>query len=729
MSTSHDDNVSRRAFLVTTTVAGTGFLLGVRIPERRRHDVGDHETEEPSGPEVFAPNAWVRLDESGDVTILVHKSEMGQGVWTALPMIVAEEMDADWRRVRAARAPTRPEYDTATGGSSSVRESWDALRRAGAATRAMLIAAAAKRWNVPESECGTAAGEVIHKSGKRLSYGALAREAARLTPPDTKAVTLKDPRTFRILGKDTKRLDTADKVTGKASFGIDVKQPGMLVAVVARCPTFAGKVARVDDRKALGVPGVRHVITLDPIPRNHPGRVAVLADDTWSAMQGRRALDIEWDFGDQASFSTEAMWEDARRRVNDDSAATVNRQWADTTTTQATAAHRVEATYELPFVAHACMEPMNCTASVTADKVELWLPSQFPEQARRVASQLTNVSIDKVEAHVTFLGGGFGRRAYQDFVMEAVQLSQKVGRPVKVLYTREDDMQHDLYRPAQLQRFRAQLDAAGRPLTWDNRVVGPSTELWWNPKSAQPGRREAGEEPPYDVVTTKNDFVPVSSPVPLGAWRAVQNGQNGFCFESFMDECAHVVGMDPVAYRIARLAGKPRQQAVVSLAADKAQWSAPLPKGRGRGIAFFDYDGTYVAEVAEVTVTRRGGVHVDRVVCAVDCGIMVNPDTVRAQVESAVIWATTAALFGEITIKDGRTVQSNFNDYRVLKMADSPVVEVHLVRNTETPTGMGEPAVPPLAAAIGNAIFAATGQRLRRLPFRLKDLDLAALDY
>ena len=728
MSTSHDDgSVSRRSFLVTTTVAGTGFLLGVRIPERRRQGGEDGATVS-LGAEPFAPNAWVRLDETGDVTILVHKSEMGQGVWTALPMIVAEEMDADWRRVRAARAPTRPEYDTATGGSSSVRESWDALRRAGAATRAMLITAAAKRWNVPESECSTTAGEVVHgRSGRRVAYGALARDAASLTPPDAKSVVLKDPRAFRILGKDTRRLDTPEKVTGKAAFGIDVKQPGMLVAVVARCPTFAGKVARVDDRKALAVAGVRHVITLDPIPHNHPGRVAVLADDTWSAMQGRRALEIEWDFGDQAGFSTDAMWEDARRRVNDDAAATVNRQWADTASSHASAAHTVEATYELPFVAHACMEPMNCTASVTADKVELWLPSQFPEQARRVASQLTSVPIEKVEAHVTFLGGGFGRRAYQDFVMEAVQLSQKTGRPVKVLYTREDDMQHDLYRPAQLQRFRAQLDVAGRPLTWDNRVVGPSTELWWNPKSTQPGRREGGEEPPYDVVMTKNDFVPVASPVPLGAWRAVQNGQNGFCFESFVDECAHVVGMDPVDYRIARLAGKARQQAVVRLAADKARWSTPLPKGRGRGIAFFDYDGTYVAEVAEVTVTKHDGVHVDRVVCAVDCGIMINPDTVRAQIESAVIWATTAALYGEITIKNGRTVQSNFHDYRVLKMADSPVVEVHLVRNTETPTGIGEPAVPPLAAAIGNAIFAATGQRLRRLPFRLADLNVATL--
>jgi isoquinoline 1-oxidoreductase beta subunit len=311
--------------------------------------------------------------------------------------------------------------------------------------------------------------------------------------------------------------------------------------------------------------------------------------------------------------------------------------------------------------------------------------------------------------------------------VEAVQLSQKVGAPVKVVWTREDDIQHDFYRPAQIQRFHTTLDASGRPLTWDNRVVGPSTELWWNPKSTQPQRREGGEVPPYDVAMAFNDFVAVPAPVPLGAWRAVQNGQNGFCFESFVDECAHAMGMDPVEYRLARLAGKPRQQAVVRLAAEKARWGKPLPKGRGRGIAFFDYDGTYVAQVAEVSVTKKGGVHVDRVVCAFDCGTIVNPDGVRAQVESAVIWATTAALYGEITMKEGRTVQSNFHDYHVMSMAEAPIVEVHLVRNLEPPTGVGEPAVPPLAAAIGNAVFAATGQRLRRLPFRLADLDVAAI--
>jgi len=694
------------------------LLVAVALPARSRAlHAAARLTREAA---EFSPSAWIRVDGNGDVTILSHKSEMGQGVWTALPMIVAEEMDADWRRVRIERAPTRPNFDTATGGSSSVSDSWDPLRRAGAVARALFISAAARQWQVPESDCRTESGAVIHTlSSRRADYGALAAVAATLPVPDAATVRLKDPAAFRLVGRDTPKRDTPLKVTGEATFGIDVKVPGMLVASVARCPTYGGRVARVNDAKARALPGVRNVFVLDPVPRYHPGRVAVIADDTWSAMQGRRALEIEWDLGPDAGYSTDAMWSDARSAVNADDRAIFVMKSGARVPLPMTGPGVIEATYEVPFLAHACMEPMNCTAHVRADAADIWVPSQFPQQARATAARLTGLPEDKVEVHVTFLGGGFGRRAYQDFVIEAVQLSQKAGAPVKVIWTREDDIQHDLYRPAQLQRFRATLGADGLPVAWHNRVVGLSQERWWNPATTTPERRERGEHPPYNIENYLLDFVDIRGPVPMGAWRAVQNGQNGFCFESFIDECAQAARQDPVAYRLSLLTGKPRQQNVVRLAAERAGWSERLPAGRGRGVSFFDYDGTYVAQVAEVTVSQAGAVHVDRVVCAFDCGTLVNPDTVRAQVESAVIWGASAALFGEIPVREGRTQQSNFHDYRMLKLADSPRIEVHLVRNVETPTGVGEPAVPGVAPAIANAVFAATGRRVRRLPMRV----------
>jgi len=707
--------IDRREFVRLSAAAGGAFLLAVALPRRAlgMEDVGAGERPRD---DAFAPNLWLRIDPSGDVTILSHKSEMGQGVWTALPMIVAEELDADWDRVRIERAPTIADFDSATGGSSSVSDSWDTLRKAGAVARAMLVAAAAQQWRVPADSCTTERGVVVHAaSGRRAPYGSLASTAAKLPVPNASTVSLKDPHTFRIVGTEMSRRDLTAKVTGTAQFGIDVTLPNMLVACIARCPSFRGKASRVNDARARAVPGVRQVIQLDPVPKQHPGRVAVLADDTWAALQGCRALDIEWDTSVDASVSTDAMWSAAREAVSDDaSALVVATQGASPN--GADRGRTVEATYELPFVAHACMEPMNCTAWVTADRAQVWAPTQFPEAARETVAGLTGLPLDTVDVHVTFLGGGFGRRAYQDFVIEAAELSRRAGVPVKVVWTREDDIQHDLYRPAQLQHLSAILDDAGHPVMWTNRGVGMSQQRWWNPSTKTPQQRDGADAPPYDIANYRLDFIEIPGGVPMGAWRSVRHSHNGFCIESFIDECALAAHTDPVAYRVALLDGKPRQQAVVQLAAERAHWGAAMPNGKGRGIAYFNYGGTYVAQVAEVTVAGDGAVHVDRMICAFDCGTIVNPDTVRAQVESAIVWGLSAALYGEITVTAGRVQQHNFDDFRVLRLAETPPIEVYLVRNFETPTGVGEPAVPPVAPAVANAVFAASGRRIRRLP-------------
>jgi isoquinoline 1-oxidoreductase beta subunit len=709
-----ESSIDRRAFIKLTAAAGGGMLVGVGFVRHLEAAATSSAVDEHS------LNAWVRIDTSGQITVSTFKSEMGQGVWTSLPIIIAEELDADWRRIKIEQAPTTNAYDTETGGSSSVPGSWVPLRTAGAAARGVLIAAAARQWNVEASECTTEPGVVVHApSARRADYGSLAGVAATLSAPDAAMIRLKDASQFRLIGSDLARRDLPAKVTGEATFGIDVKVQGMLIACVARCPTFGGKVARLDDRKARAVPGVRDVIVLDPVPRYHPGRVAVLADDTWSAMQGRRALAIEWDFGPDAGYSTDQMWIDARAAVQDDSRALLVAKAGEDVLPALHGAKVVEATYELPFVAHACMEPMNCTAHVRDDSADVWVPSQFPRQARDTAARRIGLPPEKVNVHVTFLGGGFGRRAYQDFVIEAVDLSQRTKRPVKVLYTREDDIQHDFYRPAQLQRFRAILDERGHPVMWHNRGVGLSQERFWNPQTTTPQRREAGMRGPYEIPNWLIDFVDLRGPVPLGAWRAVQNGLNGYFFESFVDECAHAAKQDPVSYRLALVRDNTRLQNVIRLAADQSGWSTKLPAGRGRGIAVFDYAGTRVAQVAEVRVSKAGAVMVERVVCAFDCGIVVSPDTVRSQIESSIIWGISAALYGEVTIKNGRTEQSNFHNYKVLKLAESPRIDVQLVKNGETPTGVGEPAVPPVAPAIANAVFAATGQRVRKLPMRV----------
>jgi len=706
--------LSRRQFVRLSVEASGSLLIALTAaPLAAAHS---HATGEDAQRSVLAPNGWVRVHPSGEITLLWSKSEMGQGVSTALPMIVAEELDVDWKRVRTERAATTDAFDTETGGSSSVRESWHELRTAGAVARAVFLAAAARRWNVAESGCATENGEVVHMaSGRRLAYGNLIDQAATIPVPDPAKVALKDPRTFRLVGSHVPRSDCPEKVSGHAGFGIDVRLPGMLIASVARCPTFNGRVARVEDSRARAVRGVRDVVQLGAVPSLLPGRVAVLADSMWAATQGRLALGIEWDHGGSPLFATEQMWRAARASIDaDDRARVVVRQGEGWSVPPGM--RLVERVYTVPFAAHACMEPMNCTAHVRSDRVDIWAPTQFPRGARKEAAELTGLPEANVTVNVTFLGGGFGRRAYQDFVVEAVELSRRAGAPVKVIWTREDDIQHDFYRPAALERFRAVLDNHGRPIRWHNRTADVSWERWWNPSTDEPEKNNGGDRPPYDIANLLIDYVELPGGIPIGAWRSVRHSQNGFCLESFVDECAVAAGQDPLRYRLMLLEGKPRQQTVLRVAAERASWGKPLPRGRGRGVAFWDYAGTYVAQVAEVTVDSSGAVKVDRVVCGFDCGTVVNPDTVRAQVESAIVWGVNAALWSEITVVEGRAQQSNFHDYRVMRMSESPTIEVELIRNFEPPTGVGEPGVPPVAAAVANAVFAATGERRRELP-------------
>lgn len=705
--------ISRRQFVAVSAGTGAAFVLGFRTLDALAATLapGEHDTRAAGAAAGWTPNLWISIEGDGTVTIQSAKSEMGQGVWTAMPMIVAEELDADWSKVRVERAPTNGKYQTSTGGSRSTRSSYLPLRQAGATARAMLVAAAAAKWGVPAAQCRTEAGIVMHAASQRsATYGELAALAAQ-QPVPSGDVPLKDPRTFRIVGKSTPRLDIPSKVNGTAQFGIDVRVPNMLVASVARCPVFGGSLRSVNDAKARAVTGVRQVVTLDAVERLLPARVAVLADDTWAAMKGRDALAIDWDPGPNAHYSTAAANASYHARLDDA---------ADVTGSQGTvraagAGERmVEALYEYPLLAHAPMEPMNCTAHVRADGVDVWAPSQSPDSIRTGVAKFLNVPPDSVHVHMTLLGGGFGRRSQTDYAIEAVQLSKAAGRPVKVIWTREEDIQHDFYRVDGIQRLRAVIDAQGRIASWEDRAVGPSLEAF-----AFPGMRQhfdAPQAPPYDIPNYKLDMVLAATPAPLWFWRAVANSQNGYCMEAFMDECAHAAGRDAVQFRLAMLHGNPRAAHVVQLAADKSGWGTPLPKGRGRGFAFYDYDGTLVAQVVEVEASAGGKPKVTRVVCAFDCGQLINPDTVVAQVESAVGWALSAALYGEITVKDGAVQQSNFTDYHVVRMNEMPPVEVHLVENHESPTGVGEPGVPPFAPALLNAIFAATGERVRTLP-------------
>src|SRR5438093_1058811 len=619
--------------------------------------------------------------------------------------------DADIDFAPADKAYINPMFGMqGTGGSTSVRAAYTPLRKAGAAAREMLVAAAGETWGVDKSECRAEQGAVLHAaSGRRLTYGKLAVKAATMPLPHD--VPLTDPNDWKILGTRVRRLDTPPKVDGSAEFGIDVKRPGLLVAVIARSPVFGGKVKSFDATKAKAVPGVRHVVEIS-------SGVAVVADGYWPAKKGRDALEITWDEGPNAGVSSASISQLFAQRTEQPGAVARHDGVPDAALPAAPT--KLDAAYELPFLAHATMEPMNCTAHVRADGVDIWAPTQFQTGAQGLGAGIGGVPPEKVKVHTTYLGGGFGRRFELDFLREALETSKAAGAPVKVVWSREDDMRNAQYRPACRHALRAGLDAAGQPVAWTHRIAAPSIMARVFPDTVKNGLDgeavEGGVEMPYTVPNVHVDYVLTATGIPVGFWRSVNNSYNAFVVESFIDELAHAAKKDPDEYRRDLLGKAPRHLGALNLAATKAGWGTQLPAGRSRGIAVYKSFDSFVAEVAEVSVGSDGAPRVHRVVCAVDCGPVVNPDIVEAQMQSAIVYGLTAALWGEITIDKGRVQQSNFHDYRMLRLAEMPVVEVHIVPSTDAQGGVGEPGTPPIAPAVCNAIFAGTGKRIRKLP-------------
>jgi isoquinoline 1-oxidoreductase subunit beta len=710
------DRVSRREFLITGAAAGGGLLLAWHLDAMPRA-AGAAKT--PAAAPAFVPNAFIRIGSDGRVTLIMNQVEMGQGTYTSMPMLVAEELEIGLDQVHLEHAPPNDKLyanplfgDQETGASTSVRMFYEPLRRAGATARTMLVAAAAQTWNVDPASCQARRGVVTHKrTGRKLSYGALAEKAAKLPVPEQ--VVLKDPKDFKLIGTAAKRLDTPAKVNGTAQYGIDVRLPGMKIATVAASPVVGGKLVSVDDSKARAIQGVRQIVRLDDA-------VAVVADHMWAAKQGLSALSIRWDDGPNGRVNTGDVVEGLAAAAQ--TPGVVVRNDGDAPAVLAGAPNKLESVYEVPFLAHAAMEPMNCTVRLSPDRCEIWTGTQVITRAQGGAAKVTGLPLDKVIVHNHYLGGGFGRRLEFDNVPQAVRIAQQVEGPVKVIWTREEDIRHDVYRPCYYDRMSAAVNAQGQPIAWMHRIVGPAIIARYLPPAFKNGididAVDSAEQLLYDIPAIRVEYVRHEEPVlNTGFWRGVGNTHNNFVIESFMDELAAAAKADPVSYRRDLLKKSPRAVAVLDAAAKAAGWGEPLPEGRGRGVSvLYSSWGSYLAEVAEVEVSNAGEVRVHRVVCAVDCGIVVNPDTVKAQIEGGIIFGISGALWGEVTLKNGRVEQSNFHDVRVLRINEAPAIEVHLVRNGEAPGGIGEPGTAVTGAALANAVFAATGKRIRKLP-------------
>jgi isoquinoline 1-oxidoreductase beta subunit len=715
-------NPDRREFLKAATISAAGLVVAFYVPAGRRLAHAAETPAAPAAPALPPANAFLRIAPDDTVTVLLAHSEMGQGIWTSLPMLIAEELDFDVARMKVEHAPAAPAYANplwgiqATGGSTSILSEFDRYRQVGAIARVLLVQAAAQRLGVSPSACRTENGVVI-AGERRLRYGELALDAAKLPAPST--VALKDPGEWKVIGRPTRRLDTPEKINGQAVFGLDVRFDGLLTAVVARSPSFGGTVKSFDDSAARAVPGVRKVVQV-------PTGVAVVADHFWAARQGREALKIEWDLGAGATLDSDAMLSEFRRLAG--SAGKVAASAGDVPAALAAAPKTIDGEYTVPYLAHAPMEPLNCAVRIGDGLCEIWTGTQFQTIDQMTAAAITGLKPEQVRINTTFLGGGFGRRATptSDWVSEAVHVAKAAGAPVKTVWTREDDVQGGYYRPMVLHRVRTAVGSDGLPAAWDQTIVTQSVMAGTQFESMiqngiDPASVEGASDSPYlkAIANHRVQLHDYQAPIPVLWWRSVGHSHTAFVMESMVDELARAAGADPLAYRRRLLAGQPRHLGVLELAAAKAGWSAPLPAGRARGIAVHQSFGSYVAQVAEVSV-QDGRIRVHRVVCAIDCGIAVNPATIEAQMESGIAFGLGAALSSAITFKDGRVQQSNFDDYRVLRLPEMPRVEVHIVPSRERPSGVGEPGTPPIAPAVANAVAALTGQRLRELPLKLR---------
>jgi isoquinoline 1-oxidoreductase beta subunit len=700
--------LSRRDFIVAGAAAGAGLVIGVYLPHGRKHQAGD----------AFSPNAYLKITPDNKVTVVVARSEMGQGVHTSLPMILAEELEADWKQIQIEQAGASTLFgDQTTGGSASVRTTWDPMRRAGAAAREMLISAAALHWGVGRASCKAENGAIVHAtSSRRATYGELATKAATLPVPTD--VVLKQAKDYKIVGKPLPRLDTPAKVNGSAEYGIDFRVPNMKYALLARCPVIGGKVANFDDKEAKKLEGVSYVGKLTD------SSIAVVADSVWSAMEGRRVLQVTWDEGPNKDLNTAAIMQSMR-----EAASKTGVPLYSVGDVKKVSGRRIEAAYELPFMAHAPMEPGNATAHVEGSKCEIWAPTQVPQDVRDSVAAATGLDADNVKVNVLLIGGGFGRRLEHDYAVEAAQVSKAINGPVKVLWTREDDMRNSTYRPASYHKLSAVLDGQGWPAAFMHDLVAPSISA----QKGQPG--EGGVDPDlkdeaalvYSFPSAQLRYIQTETPVPLGWMRSVYALQVAFANECFIDELAAAAGKDPLAYRMHLLAKDEdiryfdatwrtaRMRGVLQMAAEKAGWDKPLPAGHYHGIACFGCFSTYAAQVVELSM-EQGQPRIHRVVAAVDCGQVINPNILQQQIQGGVIYGLANALRAKITIEKGRVVQGNFDDYAPLRMNEIPVVEAYFVESTEAPSGVGEPPLPPLAPAICNAMYAATKKRIRALP-------------